>query len=118
MHEHFDMWRKLRSIARRSETRRSGLHILLVRDPELVGIIQTAHRRRLDTEQSLERVFEKVKPILNRQSASEPPIRERELPAALVAKVAKMPDAEQRIRTIVEFKLLARKRVNHHKENP
>jgi len=72
----------------------------------------------MDTEQSLQRLFEKVKPILNRQSASKPIVRELELPAALVAKVTKMPDAEQRIRTIVEFKLSATRKMNDHKENP
>jgi len=90
--------------------------MLFVRDPDLLGIAQMADRRRLDMEQSLERVFEKVKPILNRQSATESYITEPELPPDLLAKVAAMPDPEQRIRAIVEFRLSARKQTNDRKD--
>lgn len=110
------LWRKMRSIARRSGGTRREPRVLFVRDPELLGIAQISDRRRLDMEQSLERVFEKVKPILNRQSALEPPISKPELPAAFLAKVAAMPDAERRIRAIVEFKLSARKQPNDRKD--
>lgn len=110
------MWRKIRSIVGHSQGGRDA-RMLFVRDPELLGIAQIANRRRLGMEQSLDRVFEKVEPILNRQSATQSPVRESELPAALLEKVAAMPDAEQKIRAIVEFKLSARKRADDGKEN-
>jgi len=58
--------------------------------------------------ESLDRVFERVRPILNRKPVSESSIRYPDLPPALKAKVLAMPDAEDRIRAIVEFKLSAR----------
>jgi len=106
--------RKTRLIARHDGAAVKQPRVLLIRDPELAGIAEIADRRQPDIVQSLDRVFEKVKPILDRRSASEPPIREFELPASLMAKVASMPDAEQKIRTIVEFKLSARKQANDH----
>jgi len=104
--------RKIRLIARHDGATVKQPRVVFIRDPELAGIAEIADRREPDIVQSLDRVFEKVKPILNRGSASEPPIREFELPASLMAKVGNMPDAEQKIRAIVEFKLSARKQAN------
>jgi len=106
--------RKIRLIPRHDGGIMKQPHVRFVRDPELAGILEMADRRKLDAVQSLDRIFERVKPILDRGSASEPPIREFELPASLKAKVASMPDAEQKIRTIVEFKLSARKQASDH----
>ena len=62
--------------------------------------------------ESLERVFERVKPILNREPVSESPTRYPDLPPALKTKVPAMPDADERIRAIVEFRLSARPHVD------
>lgn len=61
----------------------------------------------------MEIVFEKVKPILRRKPESAHPVAPFELPADLRARIAAMPDAEQRIRAIVEFKLSAKPRTSH-----
>ena len=82
-------------------------HRAPVRDPDLFAIAEIAHRRRLNTEWSLDSVFEKVKPILQRKPELTLPSQACELPAELKARVAAMPDPEQRIRAIVEFKLSA-----------
>ena len=84
------------------------------RDPDLFAIAEIAHRRRLDAERSLESVFEKAKPILERKP--EPAyLVQAELPADLKTRIAAMPDPEERIRAIVEFKLSVRSRSSHHR---
>ena len=88
---------------------RIQLRRILVRDPDLLGIAEMADQRRKEIDQDLEKVFENVKPILNRESRPVPVIEGHELPAALKARIAAMPDPEQRIRTIVEFKLSSEK---------
>lgn len=104
----FSIWERIRSIARNDTERRRESRVLFVRDPELLDMAVIADRRKPNTVQTLDGVFEKVKPILKREPTPERPAREIELPAALVAKVAAMPDAEQRIRAIVEYKMSAR----------
>ena len=79
-----------------------------------MAIAEIAQRRRLDTEQSLEAVFEKVRPVLERETASARPIQTSELPADLEARIRAMPDPEQRIRAIVEFKLSTKTQASHH----
>jgi len=86
--------------------------VLFVRDPELLDMVAISDRRRPRTAQSLDRVFEKVKPILNREPAVDRPVTGIELPTALIARVTNMPDAEQRIRTIVEYKMSARRQAD------
>jgi hypothetical protein len=85
------------------------------RDPDLFAIAEIAHRRRLDAERSLEGVFEKAKPILERNPQPAYLVQALELPAELKARVAAMSDPEERIRAIVEFKLSVRSRSSHHR---
>jgi hypothetical protein len=84
------------------------------RDPDLMAIAEIAQRRRLDMERSLETAFEKVRLILERETTSARPIQTSELPADLEARVRAMPDPEQRIRAIVEFKLSIKTQAGHH----
>ena len=65
-------------------------------------------------ERSLETVFEKVRLILERETTSARPIQTSELPADLEARVRAMPDPEQKIRAIVEFKLSTKTQAGHH----
>ena len=85
------------------------------RDPDLFAIAEIAHRRRLDAERSLESVFEKAKPILERKPEPAYLVQALELPAELKARVAAMSDPEQRIRAIVEYKLSTRTQSSHHR---
>jgi hypothetical protein len=85
------------------------------REPGLLAIAEIAHRRRLDTERSLERVFEKAKPILERKPEPAYLVQVLKLPAELKARVAAMSDPEQRIRAIVEYKLSTRTQSSHHR---
>jgi len=85
------------------------------RDPDLLAIAEIAHRRRLDAERSLESVFEKAKPILERKPEPAYLVQALELPAELKTRIAAMPDPEQRIRAIVEYKLSVRSRSSHHR---
>ncbi|MGD0549898.1 MAG: hypothetical protein ABSA81_05065 [Candidatus Bathyarchaeia archaeon] len=75
---------------------------------------EIAQRRRLDTERSLETTFEKVRPILERATTSPRPIQTSKLPADFEARVRAMPDPEQRIRAILEFKLSTKTQAGHH----
>jgi len=84
------------------------------RDPDLFAIAEIAHRRRLDAERSLESVFEKAKPILERKPEPAYLVHALELPAELKTRIAAMSDPEQRIRTIVEYKLSTRTQSSHH----
>jgi hypothetical protein len=68
----------------------------------------------LDTERCLETAFEKARLILEREKASARQIQTSKLPADLEARVRAMPDPEQRIRAIVEFKLSAKTHAGHH----
>jgi hypothetical protein len=85
------------------------------RDPDLFAIAEIAHRRRLDAERSLESVFEKAKPILERKPEPAYLVQALELPAELKARVAAMSDPEQRMRAIVEYKLSVRSQSSHHR---
>ena len=85
------------------------------RDPDLLAIVEIAHRRRLDTEHSLESVFEKAKPMLRREPEAAHPVEALELPAELKARVPAMSDPEERIRAMVEFKVPVRSRSSHHR---
>jgi hypothetical protein len=85
------------------------------RDPDLLAIAEIAHRRRLDAERSLESVFEKAKPILERKPEPAYLVQALELPAELKTRIAAMPDPEERIRAIVEYKLSVRSRSSHHR---
>jgi hypothetical protein len=85
------------------------------RDSDLLAIAEIAHRRRLDAERSLESVFEKVKPILKREPEAAHPVETFELPADLKTRIAAMPDPEERIRAIVEYKLSTRTQSSHHR---
>jgi hypothetical protein len=68
----------------------------------------------LDTERSLESAFEKVKPILKREPEAAHPVEAFDLPADLKTRIAAMPDPEERIRAIVEFRLSVRSQSSHH----
>ena len=109
----FWLLRKIRSTARHGMDQKPS-RALPSRDPELVAIAEIVQRRKLDTERSLETAFEKARPILERETASARPIQTAELPADLEARVRAMPDPEQRIRAIVEFKLSHRTESSHH----
>jgi hypothetical protein len=85
------------------------------RDPDLLAIVEIAHRRSLDAERSLESVFEKAKPILERKPEPAYLVQALELPADLKTRIAAMLDPEQRIRAIVEYKLSVRSRSSHHR---
>jgi hypothetical protein len=61
----------------------------------------------------LEAAFEKARPILRRMTVSSRPIQISNLPADIEARVRAMPDPEQRIRAIVEFKLSTRIQSSH-----
>ena len=63
----------------------------------------------------MESVFEKVKPILERKPEPAYLVQALELPAELKTRIAAMPDPEQRIRAIVEYKLSVRSRSSHHR---
>ena len=106
--------KKIPSI-KRHRTDRKPRRMSSGRDPDLLAIAETAHRRRLDAERSLESVFEKAKPILRREPEAAHPLEAFELPADLKTRIAAMPDPEQRIRAIVEFKLSVRSRLSHHR---
>ncbi|MGA2310558.1 MAG: hypothetical protein ABSG57_13570 [Candidatus Bathyarchaeia archaeon] len=84
------------------------------RDPDLLAIAEIEHRRRLDAERSLESVFEKVKPILQRKPEPAYLVHALELPADLKTRIAAMPDPEERMRAIVEYKLSTRTQSSHH----
>jgi len=88
--------------------------MLSARDPDLLAVAEIAYQRRLDKARSLETVFEKVKPILQRKKEPAHPVHVAKLPPDLKARVAGMPDPEQRIRAIVEFRLSARTDSNQH----
>jgi len=88
--------------------------MLSPRDPDLLAVADIAHQRRLDKARSLETVFEKVKPILQRKKELAHPVHIAKLPPDLKARVAAMPDPEQRIRAIVEFRLSAKTDSNQH----
>jgi hypothetical protein len=107
------LWRKIRSTARRGIDE-TPPRASPSRDPELVAIAEIAQQRRLDTERSLEAAFEKARLVLERETASARPVQTSELPADLEARVRAMPDPEQRIRAIVEFKLSTRTQSGHH----
>jgi hypothetical protein len=79
-----------------------------------MAMAEIAQRRRLDIERSLETAFEKARLVLERETTSARPIRASELPADLEARVRAMPDPEQRIRAIVEFKLSTKTQASHH----
>jgi len=66
-------------------------------------IAQIADQKRHRENEDLERIFGKVRHILNRKSPKPFPKRRLELPAALRASVVATPDAEDRIRAIVEY---------------
>jgi len=85
------------------------------RDPDLNAIAEIAHLRSLNTEHSLESVFEKAKPILERKPNPAYLVQALELPTELKTRVAAMLDPEQRIRAIVEYKLSTRTRSSHHR---
>jgi hypothetical protein len=87
--------------------------MLSARDPDLLAIADIAHQRRLDQARSLETVFEKVKPILQRKKEPAHPVHVAKLPPDLKAQVEAMPDPEQRIRAIMEFRLSARMDSSH-----
>ena len=105
--------KKILSIARHRTDRKPAC-MFSGRDPDLFAIAEIAHRRRLDAERSLESVFEKAKPILERKSEPAYLVQALELPAELKALVAAMSDPEQRIRAIVEYKLSTRTQSSHH----
>jgi hypothetical protein len=107
------VWSKMRSTFCQARKTRTGLRRILVRDPELLRIAELAHQRRREVDKDLEKVFEKVKPILNRESRPVPAVEGDELPAALKAEIVAMPDPEQRVRTIVEFKLSSKRMEEH-----
>ena len=105
--------KKILSIPRH-RTDRKPPRMFSGRDPDLLAIAEIAHRRRLDTERSLESVFEKAKPILRREPEAAHPVEAFELPADLKTRIAAMRDPEERIRAIVEFKLSVRTQSSHH----
>jgi hypothetical protein len=105
--------KKILSIARH-RTDRKPPRVFSGRDPDLFAIAEIAHRR-LDAERSLESVFEKAKPILRREPEAAHPVEAFELPADLKTRIAAMPDPEQRIRAIVEYKLSTRTQSSHHR---
>jgi len=106
--------KKILSIPRH-RTDRKPSRMFSGRDPDLLAIAEIAHRRSLDTERSLESVFEKAKPILRREPEAAHPVEAFELPADLKTRIAAMPDPEERIRAIVEFKLSTRTQSSHHR---
>lgn len=67
-----------------------------------------AHQRRREIDDDLEKVFDKVKPILHRNPFRLRAIKGLDLPAALKAEIAAIPDPEQRVREVVKFKLNSR----------
>lgn len=84
-------------------------------DSDVVEMSEIARRWRLDSDQDLERIFEKAKTILNRCPTSTFPIEDPALPAALKAKLTATASPEDRIRTIVQFKLSTRVQgISHH----
>lgn len=87
----------------------TGTNIVIsVRDPGLFAVANIARHRRLDAARSLETVFEKAIPILRRGKEPACLVYVAELPPDLRARVAAMPEPEQRIRAIVEFRLSAK----------
>ena len=105
--------KKILSIARH-RTDRKPPRMFSGRDPDLFAIAEIAHRRRLDAERSLESVFEKAKPIVDRKPEPAYLVQALELPADLKTRIAAMPDPEERIRAIVEYKLSTRTQSSHH----
>jgi hypothetical protein len=106
------LWKKIGLIARHKTEQRSS-RVLSRQDPDLLAIAEIAQQRRLDAEQSLEALFEKIRPILRRGVEWEHPAQASELPSDLKSRIMAIPDPEQRIRAIVEFKLSHRKRPSH-----
>ena len=106
--------KKILSIVRH-RTDRKPPRMFSGRDPDLFAIAEIAHRRRLDAERSLESVFEKVKPILERKPEPAYLVQAFELPAELKTRIAAMLDPEERIRAIVEYKLSTRTQSSHHR---
>ena len=106
--------KKILSIVRH-RTDRKPPRMFSGRDPDLLAITEIAHRRRLDAERSLESVFEKVKPILQRKPEPAYRVQALELPAELKARIAAMSEPEERIRAIVEYKLSTRTQSSHHR---
>jgi hypothetical protein len=105
------LWRKIRSATRHSANEEEA-HMLPKRDPDLVMMSETTHRR-MDAEHSLETAFAKAKPILHREVEPAQTAQPWEMPADLKARVFAIADPEQRIRTIVEFKLSKKMCPNH-----
>jgi len=83
---------------------------LFVRDHELAEIAKMADRRILKAQQSLEKAFDRIRPILYGRSPSHLPAEARPLPAELIARVMAMPEPEQRIRAIIECRMSERNR--------
>jgi len=83
---------------------------VLIRDPELLEIAEIADRRQERVDEDLERIFEKVRPILHGRDMGAPPVRRLDLPASIRTKISEISDAEQKINTIVEFRMSARMR--------
>jgi hypothetical protein len=86
------------------------LTTLRVRDPELVEIAELALQRTRNADQSLEEVFERVRPILYRKVEQTTTVRNAELPALLKQKIMTIPDPEQRVRAMVDFRMSRRTR--------
>jgi hypothetical protein len=84
------------------------------RDPDLLAMANIAQQRRLDAARSLENVFEKAKPILRRGKEPACPVQVAELSPDLKSRIAAMPNPEERIRAIVEFRLSARTDSGQH----
>jgi hypothetical protein len=107
------LWRKFRSAVSYG-TDQDSSPALTCRDPDLLAMAEIAKRRRIDMERSLETAFEKARLVLERSTTSTQPIQASDLPASIKARVRAMPDPEQRIRAIVEFKLSTRIQSSHH----
>jgi len=102
------MQKAIWSITLRGEPGKNEPRASRTQDPDLQAIVDIVNRGRPRMDEGLMRVFERVRPILNRKPASESSIGYVELPPGLKEKLLAMPDAEERIRAIVEFRLSVR----------
>jgi len=88
--------------------------ILIVHDPDLVAMVRIADQRRDRENDDMERILGRVRHILDRKSQAPVPTQKVELPPQLKARVAAIPDAEERIRAIVNYTLSSKSKADTH----
>ncbi len=88
--------------------------VLIVHDPELVAMVRIADQKRHRENDDMERILGRVRHILDPKSQAPVPTQKVELPPELKARVATIPDAEERIRAIVDYALSSKAKAETH----